>query len=60
MQVDPIKPKLKAPGTQRLNQKFDKPLSSFAFKFNLRHYTMEDLQTFEPGSFVDALFPDSA
>ena len=22
--------------------------------------TMEDLQTFEPGSFVDALFPDSA
>ena len=39
-QVDPIKFKLKAPGTQRLKPKYDKLLSSFAFKFNLRRYIM--------------------
>ena len=39
VQVDPIKPTLKAPGTQRLKLKYDNPLSSFAFKFNLRRYT---------------------
>ena len=39
MQVDPIKPTLKAPGTQRLNLKYDELLSSFAFNFNLRRYT---------------------
>ena len=38
MQVDPIKPTFKAPGTTRLKLKYDKPLSSFAFKFNLRCY----------------------
>jgi hypothetical protein len=36
VQVDPIKPKVKAPGTKRLKPKCDEPLSSFAFKFNLR------------------------
>ena len=40
VQVDPIKPTLKAPGTKRLKLKFDKPLSSFAFTFNLRRYNM--------------------
>ena len=40
VQVDPIKPTLKAPGTKRLKLKYDKLLSSFAFNFNLRHYTL--------------------
>ena len=40
MQVEPIKPTSKAPGTKRLTLKYDEPLSNFAFKFNLRRYTM--------------------
>ena len=36
MQVDPMKPTLKAPGIKLLEVKYDKPLSNFAFKFNLR------------------------
>jgi hypothetical protein len=36
--VDPIKPKLKLPGTKRLKLKCEGPLSIFAFKFNLRRY----------------------
>ena len=39
MQVDPIKPTLKAPGTKRLKLRYDGPLSNVAFKFNLRRYT---------------------
>jgi len=39
VQVDPMKPMLKAPGTKRLKLYYDKPLSSVAFKFNLRRYT---------------------
>ena len=39
MQVDPIKPKLKAPRIKRLKLQYDEPLSKIAFKFNLRHYT---------------------
>jgi len=38
VQVDPVKPTLKAPGTKRLKPKYDEPLSKFAFKFNLRRY----------------------
>ena len=38
MQVVPIKPTLKAPGTKRLKLKYDEALSNFAFKFNLRRY----------------------
>ena len=38
MQVDPVKPTLKAPGTKRLKLKYDEPLSNFAFKFNVRRY----------------------
>ena len=41
MQVDPIKPTLKPPGTQRLKLKYDEVLSNFAFKFNLRRYNEE-------------------
>ena len=39
MQVDPIKPRLKAPGTRRLKLQYDELLSTFAFKFDLRRYT---------------------
>ena len=56
MQFDPIKPTLKAPGTQRLKLKYDKLLSyrlnfasilpqfclHSAFKFNLRRYNVSD------------------
>jgi hypothetical protein len=40
VQVNPIKPTLKAPGIKLLKLEFDKPLSNFAFKFNLRRYTV--------------------
>jgi len=33
-----MKPTLKAPGTIRLNLRYDGPLSSFSFKFNVRRY----------------------
>ena len=39
VQVDHVKPKLKLPGAKRLKLKCHKPLSNFAFNFNLRHYT---------------------
>ena len=43
VQIDPIKPTLKVPGTERLKLKYDKPLSSllqvFASNFKLRRYT---------------------
>ena len=39
VQVDPIKPALKAPGTYRLKLKCHRPLSDFAVEFNLRRYT---------------------
>jgi len=39
VQVDPIKPMLKAPGTKHLKLKSDELLLSFAFKFNLSRYT---------------------
>ena len=38
MQVDPIKPMLKAPGPECLNLKCDETLSKFAFNFKLRRY----------------------
>ena len=39
MQIDPIKPVLKAPGSECLILSPDELLSSFAFKFVLRRYT---------------------
>ena len=45
MQVDTIKPKLKAPETKRLKLKYVELLSSFAFNFNLRRYNEEDCLT---------------
>ena len=38
VKVDPIKPKLKAPGTKRLKLKCDEQLSNVAFNFNVRRY----------------------
>ena len=40
MQVDLIKPALKAPATKLLKLKYEKLLSSFAFNLNLRRYIM--------------------
>jgi len=40
-----MKPKLKPPGSKLLKLKFDKPLSDFAFKFNLRRYNTGVLDT---------------
>jgi len=39
VQLDPIKPTLKAPGIKRLKLIRDDKLSNFAFKFNLRCYS---------------------
>jgi len=41
VQVDPMKPTLKAPGPLRLKLKYDGSLSNFAFKSDLRRYTKE-------------------
>ena len=38
MQVDPIKPTLKAPGTKRLRLEHVEMLSSFAFNSDLRRF----------------------
>jgi hypothetical protein len=38
VQLDPIKPTLKPPGSKRLNLKCADLVSSFAFNFNLRRY----------------------
>jgi hypothetical protein len=39
VQVDPMKPMFKAPGSMLLKLIYDEPLSSFTFKFNLRRYS---------------------
>jgi hypothetical protein len=44
VQLEPLEPVLKAPGTIRLKLKHDAPLSNFAFIFNLRHYTLVSTQ----------------
>jgi len=38
--VQPMKPVLKAPGSMLLRLKYDGLLSNFAFKFNLRRYSV--------------------
>jgi hypothetical protein len=43
VQVDPIKPKLKPPGTKRLKLRIDMLLSTSAFKSNLRRYIKDAL-----------------
>jgi len=44
VQLDPIRPKLTAPGTKCSKLKYDKLLSRFAFKFDLRRCTKEKLE----------------
>jgi hypothetical protein len=39
VQVDPIKPTLKAPQSERLILQYDEPPANFAFTFNLRRYS---------------------
>jgi len=41
VQVDPMKPKLKPPGTKRSKLEYDGLLSNHGFKFSLRCYTSE-------------------
>jgi len=55
VQVDRIKPELKAPGANLLTLKYDTPLSSFVFKFNLRRYTTVDAADCHP---YEMIFPD--
>ena len=44
MQVDPIKPTLKPPGSMHLNLRYDGTVSNFAFKLHPRRY-MKELRT---------------
>jgi len=37
-----MKPMSKPPGTKRLKLHYDDPPSNFAFKFNLRRYSLDD------------------
>ena len=46
MQLDPIRPTLKPPGSKRLKLKCDIQLSTFALKFKLRRYTKDYLDDF--------------
>jgi len=41
VKVDPIKPQIKAPGTERVQLQKSEPLSIVAFRFNMRRYTSE-------------------
>jgi hypothetical protein len=48
VQVDPMDPVFKAPGTKRLKLKYNELLSKFAFKFNLRRYLETGVVPLEP------------
>jgi len=50
VQVYPIKPKLKPPGTKRLKLNCDVLLSTSAFKINLRRYNEGPLLVVVPAS----------
>jgi hypothetical protein len=43
VQVDPIKPRLKAPGTKGLKLKYDEMPLNIAFEFNLRRYNLVNM-----------------
>jgi len=40
VQVDPVRPMLKAPGSVHLTLRYDGPVSNFAYNFILRRYSM--------------------
>ena len=44
VQIDPIKPTLKVPGTKLLKLEYDEPLSNLAFKINVRRYMKDRMQ----------------
>ena len=48
VQVEPIKPMLKALETKRLKLQYDEPPSNFALKFNLRRYTLLSYRLYDP------------
>jgi len=56
VQVDPMKPKLKPPGTEHLKLKCEILLSTCAFKFNSRRYNMVDELTGDIG--IEFLGPE--
>jgi hypothetical protein len=47
VQVDTIQTTLQAPGTKRLKLGYDEPLSTFAFKSNLRRYMMNRVRAIQ-------------
>ena len=55
MQIGGFTPKLKPPGTKRLKLKCDVLLSTSAFKFNLRRYTMVPLTDIPDWCFVETV-----
>ena len=54
VQVDPIKPILKPPGTKRLKLEYDGLLSNFAFNSNLRRYMLARLDVCMGGRVAEA------
>ena len=53
MQVDPIKPTLKAPVSMSLKLKYDKLLSNVAFTFNLRRFNTAFDHTYAYARFAE-------
>ena len=43
MQIDPVRPVLKAPGTKRLKLKYNETSLNFAFKFDLRRFVKANM-----------------
>ena len=60
VQVDPIKPTLKPPGTKRLKLKCDELRSSFGFKFNVRRYALGAGNHYAEIQVVDEIFDKHA
>jgi hypothetical protein len=59
VQVHPMRPTLKAPGSKRLKLKYGEPLSNYAFNFNLRRYTSAPCPSTAsaPGAVCQLYFP---
>ena len=49
VQVDPMKPTSKPPGSKRFKLEDEKLLSTFAYNFNLRRYTLAARRARQPG-----------
>ena len=57
VQVDPMKPQLKLPGTKRLKLECDVLLSTSAFKFNVRRYTTKAAKEAAKEAAAEPLLP---